>query len=306
MGKSYASALLLVVLACPSMPQALDSAKAGDKANEKSATASEARSAGQSSWLQQQFPEFSSWLLQKLLDDSLELFAFACCVCWVCTHASGKFFGDKAHSEEFHSEELCKELLPICMLVLASAILFITLGAAASLDASMMALLLLPVLCSVFGFRRCPALLKWLLCCGLFLQVLHHGVEHVHSRSEANSLTSKSLTSADSRVSSLTARDDVMKKKLRAVTDSDKYQEDASLLSDRTRRRTERRESQEEVEQKEVSMLKSMLDVQDSRIQAMTGQISLLEKEKEIQARTIQALTERNEYLEHDRISSIR
>lgn len=295
--KSYTFALLLLVVASPSMPQALDPAKAGDMANEKSTTASEER-------LQQQFPKFSSWLVQKLLDDSLELFAFVCCVCWVCTNASEKFFSDKARSEELDSRERFWDLLPFLILVFGSVVLFITMGAAASLDASAVPLLLLPVLCSAFGLRRCPALLKWLLCCGLFLQILHHGVEHAHSQIEV-----QSLTSADRRVSTPTTQEDVTKKKLRMVTDSDKYQENASMLTDRTRRRTqlpEHRESKEEVEEKEVSMLKSILDVQEQRIEAMTGQISMLEKEKEVQAKTIQALTERNEYLEHSRISNIR
>lgn len=324
--KGYASALAFLVLACLEVPQALDLAKADEGRDEKVATDGQARSSWRLAWPQHESPGFSSWLLQKLLDDSLEFFAFGCCVCWVCSHASHNFFNDKASLVEWDSREMFWEFLPFFILVFGSVILLLTLGAAASWDVPPVLLIMLPV--AAFALRRCPRLLKWLLCCGLFLQILHHGVEHAQSQVEM-----KPFASIDVRGASNQQIQEVTQRSLRLGADrGTNYQylvdeaknqvkdvaaqvKEASQLLDRTRQPEKPEieasslaklksqiESTENIQEKEIAMLKSTLDVQGQRIQALTNEITMLNLEKEVQAKTIQALTDRNEYLEHSKI----
>jgi len=320
---TFALVLLLVSL---DMLQALDLAEIDDRQRGNPVDLSQvsddnevqARSSWQSSWFQKLFPVSYSWLLQKLLDDSFEFLAFGCCVCWVCSHTSHKVFSDRASSGELDSREVLWEVLPFFMLVVGSVVLLLIIGTA-SWDVPAQLFLLLPVVCVAFRHRHCPILLQWLLCAGLFLQLLHHGVEHVQTHRE------KGIAAVDCRVSNLT------KNSLRMMTDPNGFleanvsmpiehtmhpgtfttyqdKEIASLKStvniqtQRIQDLTSEKENEETYEEKDVSVLQSTVNVQASRIQALTAEISMLQAEKEILNKTIEKLSDRNEFLEHRHI----
>lgn len=251
--------------------------------------------------------------LQKLLDDSLEFLAFGCCVCWVCSRTSHKVFSNHA---SWDSNEIFWEVLPFSAFVFGSLVLLLIMGAAASSwDVSVALVLLLPIVCSAFVMRRCPLLLQWLLCGGLFLQILHHGLEHSQTHSQKQLLTSVECRAPNGTKSNLRMMGGLNKN----------LEEDTSRLADRTiaayqadeiatlqstvdiqtkriQTLTAEKDKQASYEEKDLSMLESTVDIQRRHIDALNKEISMLKSEKDLLSKTVGTLTDRNQFLEHSRI----
>jgi len=311
--KDCALALAFILVACPNLLQALDLSEADDRVPNSTVTAERH---ARSSWFQVQVPDLSSWFLQKLLDDSLEFLAFGCCICWVCSHASHKFLGSD-NSGELDSRVIFWELLPFFMLVLSSVMLLMIMGAGASWDVSTELVLLLPVLCMAFAVRRCPRLLQWLLCCGLFLQILHHSVEHAQSLTDVHTECGVSSSSMKKNLRMTNDHNTNLEGNVTMLTDGTIYpdhgetfqkKEIATLkatLDVQTKRieaLTAEKEKEVTYEEKDVSMLEQTVNVQAKHIQALTAEIAMLNSEKEVLNKTVEALTDRNQFLEHSRI----
>lgn len=271
--KGWTFALVLLTLDCPDMPHALDLFEADTKVSDDKLPA---ESHATSPWLQQPFPDFSFWLLRKLLDDSLEVLAFGCCVCWVCTRASQKFLSNTANSGDWDSKQVFWELLPFYMLIFGSIVLLVIMGAASSWDTPaelVLLLLLIPVVCLAFGLRRCPMLLQWLLCCGLFLQILHHGVEHAQSHMEKAPLTTVScgesaFTKKNLRM--VNGGSTNLDQNFRQLTNHTSHLENKATYEDNQDKETVMLQSW--YDEKEIATLKSMVDIQTKRIQALTAE----------------------------------